>query len=181
MKRGMTWVVAILVAVVAYFVVSYNGLVNLDEKVNSSWAQVENNLQRRADLIPNLVNTVKGFAKQESDVLLGVTNARAGYAKAKTPGEYAAAEEQLRTSINIAVEAYPQLKSDANFRQLQDELAGTENRLAVARRDYNNTVQKYNNKIRRFPTNILSGMMGFEQREYFQIKEGTEEVPDVKF
>ncbi|AFS77961.1 LemA family protein [Gottschalkia acidurici 9a] len=163
---------------------SYNNLVQLDETTSAQWAQVENQLKRRADLIPNLVNTVKGFAQQEKDVLIGVTEARSGLEKAKTPGEMAQANDQLNTALsrlNVVVERYPELKSDQNFIRLQDELAGTENRITVARQDYNSSVKEFNTKIKSFPTRIIAGMFGFEEAEYFEVQEKDKETPKVEF
>lgn len=177
-------IVAILVLIGGSFAGSYNSLVRLDEETNSQWAQIENQLKRRADLVPNLVNTVKGFAKQEKDVLIGVTEARSGIEKAKTPGELAQANDQLTSALsrlNVVVERYPELKSNENFIRLQDELAGTENRIAVARKDYNDSAKVFNSRVRRFPTNILAGMFGFTQKEYFEIQEKDTETPNVEF
>lgn len=187
MKKTLIIVLVIIAAIlipVFMIIGSYNSLVSLDEQVNGSWAQVENQLKRRVDLIPNLVNTVKGFASQEKDVLIGVTEARSRLENASTPGEYAQANGQLNTALerlNVVVERYPDLKSNENFIRLQDELAGTENRIAVARKDYNESAQILNSKIRRFPTNIIAGMFGFEKREYFEIDESDKDVPEVNF
>ncbi|WP_352418408.1 LemA family protein [Proteiniborus sp.] len=187
MKKGLIILAVVIVILVAFgssIAGSYNGLVKLDEETNAKWAQIENQLQRRADLIPNLVNTVKGFAAQEENVLLGVTQARSRLETARTPGEYAEADAQLTTALerlNVVVEAYPELKSNENFIRLQDELAGTENRIAVARMDYNESAKILNNKVRSFPTNIIAGMFGFDQREYFEVSEQAKEVPKVDF
>lgn len=187
MKKGLLILAIVLVILIAFgstIAGSYNGLVRFDEETNAKWAQIENQLQRRADLIPNLVNTVKGFAAQEEDVLLGVTQARSRLETARTPGEYAEADAQLTTALerlNVVVEAYPELKSNENFIRLQDELAGTENRIAVARMDYNEAAKQFNNKVRSFPTNIIAGMFGFAQREYFEVSEQAKEVPKVNF
>lgn len=187
MRVGLIVLVVVLVIVIGFGAIiagSYNNLVRLDEETNAKWAQIENQLQRRADLIPNLVNTVKGFAAQEENVLLGVTQARSRLETARTPGEYADANAQLTTALerlNVVVEAYPELKSNENFIRLQDELAGTENRLAVSRMDYNESAKVLNRKIRSFPTNIFAGMFGFEQREYFEVSEQAKEAPQVNF
>lgn len=187
MKKSLiiTLVIVAIILVPVFMVIgSYNNLVKLDEQVNGSWAQVENQLKRRADLIPNLVNTVKGFAAQEQEVLIGVTEARSRLESASTPEEYAQANGQLNTALerlNVVVERYPELKSNENFIRLQDELAGTENRIAVARKDYNESAQIFNSKIRRFPTNIIANMFGFEKREYFEIDESDKDVPEVNF
>lgn len=187
MRTGLIILAVILVIVIAFGSViagSYNNLVRLDEETNAQWAQIDNQLQRRADLIPNLVSTVKGFAAQEENVLLGVTQARSRLETARTPGELAEADAQLTTALerlNVVVEAYPELKSNENFIRLQDELAGTENRIAVSRMDYNESVRKLNDKVRSFPTNIIAGMFGFDQREYFEVSEQAKEVPQVNF
>jgi len=180
------WLIPIvIVAILAVMMIpSYNSLVNSAENVNGKWSQVENQLQRRADLIPNLVETVKGFAAQEKEIFTQVAEARSKLAGAQTVGQAAQADQDLTGALGrlLAIaEAYPQLKSDANFRQLSDELAGTENRIAVARKDYNDAVQTYNASIRRFPTNIYAGIFGFDSREYFQAAEGANEVPKVEF
>lgn len=191
MKRGtiillvvVGLIVLIALSTFSFFKSTYNSLVNLDETVAGNWAEVENNLQRRYDLIPNLVNTVKGFANQEKDVLLGVTEARAKVGGAGSQDERINAENELSGALSrllLVVENYPQLKSDANFRQLQDELAGTENRLAVARKRYNDAVRNFNVQIRSFPQNIIAGMFGFEKKEFFEAPEESQEAPEVQF
>lgn len=180
------WLIPIAVVVILgmMLISGYNNLVKISESVNSSWSQVQNQLQRRADLIPNLVETVKGYAAQEKDIFTQVAEARAKLAGAATVGEAADADQALTGALGrlLAIaENYPQLKSDANFRALQDELAGTENRIAVARMDYNNSVQVYNAKIKTFPTSLYAGLFGFLQRDYFQASEKAGEVPAVDF
>jgi LemA protein len=177
-----------IVVVVAFLLVfafsSYNSLVAAEENVNSKWSQVENQLQRRADLIPNLVETVKGYAAHEQEIFTEVTRAREKLISAGSVAEKAQADAELTQALSrllAIVENYPTLKADANFRQLADELAGTENRIAVARMDYNNAVQRYNSKIRSFPTVIIARIMGFEKKEYFKAEEGAYEVPKVDF
>lgn len=188
MKNGiLPAVIAIVVilAVVALFIFgSYNGLVGAEENVNSKWSQIDNQLQRRSDLIPNLVNTVKGYAAHEQNIFTEVTKAREKLIGAGSVAEKARADAELSGALSrlLAIaENYPNLKADANFRQLADELAGTENRIAVARMDYNNAVQAYNSKIRRFPTVIIAGIFGFEKKDYFKAEEGAREVPKVDF
>ncbi len=167
------------------FASSYNKLISFEESINSSWAQVENVLQRRNDLIPNLVNTVKGYAGHEKEIFKKITDARAKLAGAKTINEKVKANSMLGSALGrlIAVaESNPQLKASANFQSLQDELAGTENRIAVERRRYNEVVRAYNITVRRFPSNIIAALMGFDKKEvYFEAEEGAEEVPEVKF
>ena len=196
-RRGLTLtiiVVAVVLLLVFWGVGQYNSLVVLDEQVNTSWSQVENQYQRRADLIPNLVETVKGYASHERETLEGVINARA---KASQPivqtgdgmtqeqlNQFQQAQGDLTSALNrlmVVVERYPELKADENFRQLQAQLEGTENRITTARMDFNNEAQQYNTKVRRFPTNIFAGLFGFRQRPYFQAEAGAEQAPQVKF
>jgi len=163
---------------------TYNNLVMLDEGVKAAWAQVENQLQRRYDLIPNYVETVKGFAKQERDVFIKVTEARSRVGGATTVPDKIEANNQLSSALSrllVVVEQYPQLKSDQNFLRLQDELAGTENRIAVERMRYNETVKTYNIKVRSFPTNILAGIFGFEKAAFFEVPEAAQALPKVEF
>ncbi len=177
-------ILIIVVVIASLFIGPYNKLVSLDEDVNKAYGNVQTTVQRRADLIPNLVNTVKGYAKHEEETLTNITNARAGIDKAKTPEELANANEELSQSlksINIMVEAYPDLKANQNFISLQDELAGTENRIAVARTDYNAVVGIYNKKVRSFPTSLLAKFKGFDQKEYFEAKAEAQDAPDVNF
>ncbi len=162
----------------------YNTLVSQREQVDAAWSEIDNQLQRRNDLIPNLVNTVKGFAAQEKSVLLGVTEARSRVAGAKTPSEKMAASNQLSGALArllVVVERYPELKSNQNFIRLQDELAGTENRIAVARMRYNEAVRAYNTTVKKFPTNLIAGWFGFETRPYFEVPKESKEVPKVEF
>lgn len=187
MKKGymaLLIVVVLVVGIIGFAVSTYNGLVTLNEDVNASLSQIDNQLQRRNDLIPNLVETVKGYANQEKDIFLGVAEARAKLAGSKTIGEKAVADGELNGALSrlLAIaENYPQLKSDANFRQLSDELAGTENRIAVARKDYNDVANGFNKKIKRFPTVLIASMLGFDSAEYFEATPGAAEVPDVNF
>jgi LemA protein len=187
LKNGFKAAIALLAifAVLGLFAFStYNGLVTSDEAVSSAWSQVENQLQRRLDLIPNLVNTVKGYAAHEETIFTEVTRAREKLIGAGSLAEMAEANQELSGALSrlLAIaENYPQLKADANFRQLSDELAGTENRIATARMDYNNAVQSFNTKIRRFPTVIFANMFGFERKDYFQAEEGASQVPNVDF
>jgi LemA protein len=167
------------------FVSRRNQMVVKREAVNSAWAQVDVVLQRRADLIPNLVETVKGFAQHETEVFDEIAKARAGYLNATTPAEKIAANSQLEASLAkvlVLTENYPQLKSNENFLRLQDELAGTENRIAVERRRYNQAVQDYNTFIGLFPNNIVASMSGFTRNDaYFKTEPGAREAPKVNF
>jgi LemA protein len=181
-------IIGIIIVVVlipySYLKSTYNTLVTMDESVKAAWAQVENQLQRRADLIPNLVETVKGFATQEKEVFIKVTEARSRVAGAGTISEKIEANNQLSSALSrllVVVERYPELKSNANFIRLQDELAGTENRISVERRRFNEEVRAYNTKIRSFPTNIVAGMFGFEKATFFEVPKEAQAVPKVKF
>ena len=163
----------------------YNGIVSKHETISAKWAQVENQLQRRNDLIPNLVNTVKGYASHEKTVFLEVTAARSQWAKAGTVDEKIKAAGQVDAALSrllLVAENYPNLKSNENFLKLQDELAGTENRIAVERMRYNEAVREYNITVRVFPGNIVAGMFGYKPAtEYFKAEEKAKLVPEVKF
>jgi LemA protein len=167
------------------YVSSRNEMVRKNEAIKQAWSQVDVVLQRRADLIPNLVATVKGYAQQEQKVFGDIANARAGLLNARTPGEKIAANGQLDGAIGrlLAIaENYPNLKSDRNFRALQDELAGTENRIAVERRRYNEALQDYNTYVGLFPNNIFAGWAGFQRNnDYFAASEGARVAPKVDF
>ena len=164
-----------------WFTGNYNSMVDLRENIRGSWAQVDNVIQRRADLIPNLVETVKGFAAQEQEVIGRVTEARAALGGARTPSERIAANDMLGGALSrllLVVENYPDLKSSQNFIRLQDELAGTENRIAVERRKYNTAVQLYNAAIAKFPANVVASMTGFAREDaYFETDEANREAP----
>lgn len=191
MSKGKIVLIVIAVVVVlgalslyGFFKGTYNRFVTLDEGVKSSWAQVENQLQRRFDLIPNLVETVKGYAKQEKDVLVEVTNARAKVGGAQTVPDKIGANNELSSALSrllVVVEQYPELKSNQNFLRLQDELAGTENRIAVERKRYNEAVQAYNVAIRSFPANLLAGLFGFAKAAFFEAPAAAKTAPPVKF
>jgi len=177
-------IIVLAVSVFSFFKGYYNQFVTLDEGVKSAWAQVENQLQRRYDLIPNLVETVKGYAKQEKDVLVEVTNARARVGGAATVPDKINANNELTGALSrllVVVEKYPDLKSNQNFLRLQDELAGTENRIAVERKRYNDAVQGYNVAIRSFPANLLAGMFGFGKATFFEAPAAAKATPQVKF
>ena len=184
MKKSL-WIVLAVVAVLAVWGYSvYNGLVEKEEAVHGAWSNVETQYQRRSDLIPNLVNTVKGYAAHESDVFKAVSDARAKLGGAKTVAETSQANGELSSALSrllMIAENYPELKANTNFLQLQDELAGTENRIAVARMDYNGAVQGFNAKIKSFPTVLYAGMFGFDARDYFKADESAKTVPQVQF
>mgnify|MGYP003408105439 FL=1 len=176
--------IVIIVVLVLMFIPSYNRFVDKEESVDQAYAQVENQLQRRLDLIPNLVNTVKGYANQEQEVIQSISEARANLAGANTPVDQANADAELTGALNrllIVVENYPDLKSNENFQQLMDELAGTENRLAVARKDYNDQVAEFNRSVKRFPGKLVAGVFNFDEKEYFKADEGAEKTPTVDF
>jgi LemA protein len=178
--------VVLLVVLIPYGYLkgTYNSLVRMDEQVKAAWAQVENQLQRRYDLIPNYVETVKGYAKHEKEVLLKVTEARSKVAGAGAISEKIAANNQLSSALArllVVVERYPDLKANVNFIRLQDELAGTENRISVERRRFNEMVRVYNTEIRSFPTNLVAGIFDFEKATFFEVPKEKQEVPKVKF
>ena len=185
-KKGMIIVIVVgLIVVLGIALISANNsLVSMEANVDAAFANIDTNLQRRADLIPNLVNTVKGYAAHEQAAIDSVTEARAALTGASTVEEKAAADSALTTALNnllVVVENYPDLKASANFTQLADELAGTENRIATSRRDYNNAVQEYNTAIRKFPTSLIAGLFGFTQKAYFQASGDAQNVPNVEF
>ena len=193
MKKGLIALVALGVLGVmllgalivgGLLVARYNSLVTANEQIDGAWAQVENVLQRRGDLIPNLVATVQGFADQEQEIFTDVANARSRLAGAVTPAEAGAANAGLTGALGrlLAIsENYPQLRSNENFIRLQDELAGSENRIAVERRRYNETVRTYNTQVQVFPTNMVAGLFGFLDRGYFEADEAAAQVPQVEF
>lgn len=188
MKKGIAILIAVLAVIgiiIGIISGSYNGLVNQQEEVENKQSVISVQLQRRADLIPNFVNTVKGYSDYEQKTYTAVTEARNAVAGAKTAGEQTKAAEQLDSAISVWVnavtEAYPELKANENYKALQDELAGSESRIATARKDYNDAAKAYNSSVRRFPKNIIAGMFGFEKVEYFEAQAGSESVPQVSF
>lgn len=194
MKKVTIIAIVAVVAIIVFWAISgYNSLVGMDENVSNQWANVETQYQRRADLIPNLVNTVKGYAAHEKETLEGVMAARSQATQIKvdptdlTPeklAEYQKAQGQLATALGklLAItENYPDLKANQNFLELQAQLEGTENRINVARKNFNDAAKTYNTTIRRFPKNILAGMFGFDKRAYFEAAEGAEQAPQVQF
>jgi len=188
---------AILIAVIIFVMFKnyYNNFVTLEEGVNEKWSQVENVYQRRADLIPNLVEVVKGYAEHERETLMGVTEARAKVGGQVNIGpevlnnpqalaKFQQAQGALTSALQrlmVVVERYPDLKADKRFGDLQVQLEGTENRIAVERRRFNESVRGYNTSVRRFPANMIAGMFGFQQKAYFQAEEGSSAAPEVKF
>lgn len=186
-KRKSRVLIIILVAiafVLLYLFSVYNSLVKAEENVKSKWSQVENQLQRRADLIPNLVNTVKGYAKHEKDIFEKLAEARSKLINSSTVEDKVKANEELSNALSrllAIVENYPDLKADQTFITLMDELSGTENRIAVARKDYNDAVRSYNTKIKVFPNVIIARMFGFEEKPYFKAEAEAQKVPTVDF
>lgn len=179
-----TIILIVLVAIVLLVILMYNGLIRLRNQVENSWAQIDVQLKRRYDLIPNLVETVKGYAKHEREVLENVTKARASMANANTVGEKAQANNMLTDTLKslfAVAENYPDLKANQNFLQLQEELSGTENKIAYARQFYNDIVMMYNTKIQTVPTNIIAGMFNFPKKELFETKGEEREPVAVKF
>lgn len=193
MKKSTIIIIVVAVVAIIWCVTSYNGLVKMDEGVGTAWSNVENQYQRRADLIPNLVNTVKGYASHEKETLDAVVSARSRatqmtvsandltpeklQAYQKAQGEVGAALGRL-----LAItENYPDLKANQNFLELQAQLEGTENRISVERRNFNEAAKEYNTAIRTFPRNLIAGMFGFEKRPYFEAEEGASKAPEVKF
>ena len=188
-NKGLIITIVVIVLVALWGILSYNGLVGMDENVSNQWANVETQYQRRSDLIPNLVNTVKGYAKHESQTLEAVMAARSQATQVKidpsncTPQQLAAyqkAQGDVTTALGklLAItENYPDLKANQNFLELQSQLEGTENRINVARKDFNDSAKEYNTSLRRFPRNIIASMFGFEKRNYFEAEAGAEKAP----
>ncbi len=192
-NKGLIITIVVIVLVALWGILSYNGLVGMDENVSNQWANVETQYQRRSDLIPNLVNTVKGYAKHESQTLEAVMAARSQATQVKidpsncTPQQlasYQKAQGDVTTALGklLAItENYPDLKANQNFLELQSQLEGTENRINVARKDFNDSAKEYNTSLRRFPRNIIASMFGFEKRNYFEAEAGAEKAPKVEF
>ncbi len=191
MKKAL-WVVGITIGIIALvgigscsYVISFrNQFVTMEENIKGQWAQVENVLQRRSDLIPNLVNTVKGFASQEKEIFISIAESRAKLSGAATIGDKIKAANGMSSALGrllVVVERYPDLKSNQNFMALQDELAGTENRITVERKRYNDSVRQYNTGLRRFPGNLIASSMGISQYPYYEVPKEKKEVPKVKF
>lgn len=192
-KGGIIIILAVLAVLVFWGIGSYNGLVASEEKLEKSWADVQNQYKRRADLITNLVETVKGYAQHESSTLEAVVNARSKASQISvdptnlTPEklqEFQAAQGELGNALNRLLmlrEAYPDLKANQNFLELQTQLESTENRITAAREAFNQEVQNYNTAVRKFPRNIIAGLFGFERKPTFKAEEGAEKAPEVKF
>ena len=193
MKKSTIILVAVIAALAMWAISAYNGMVKMDESVNTAWSNVENQYQRRADLIPNLVNTVKGYAAHEKETLEAVMAARSKATQMTvdadnlTPEklqEYQKAQGEIGAALGrlLAItENYPDLKANQNFMELQAQLEGTENRISVERRNFNEVARTYNTSIRTFPKSILAGMFGFDKRPYFEAEEGANKAPEVKF
>ena len=193
MKKSTIIIIAVVAVLAIWGVSSYNGLVKMDESVNTAWSNVENQYQRRADLIPNLVNTVKGYAAHEKETLEAVMAARSKATQMTidadnlTPEKlqaYQKAQGEIGSALGrlLAItEAYPDLKANENFKELQAQLEGTENRISVERRNFNETARSYNTAIRTFPRTLIASMCGFDKRPYFEAEEGANKAPEVKF
>ena len=193
MKKSTIILVAVIAALAMWVISAYNGMVKMDESVSTAWSNVENQYQRRTDLIPNLVNTVKGYAAHEKETFEAVVSARSKATQMTvdpenlTPEklqEYQKAQGEIGAALGrlLAItENYPELKANENFKELQAQLEGTENRISVERRNFNEVARTYNTSIRTFPKNILAGMCGFEKRPYFEAEEGANKAPEVKF
>ncbi len=187
MKKGLKIgiiIFAIIFILSIFVVTNYNSLVNKEESVENRFSDISVQLERRANLIPNLVSTVKGYTTHENEVIDSVTSAREKLMGASNVEDKADANEELTKALNnlfVIVEDYPDLKSNENFINLQDELAGTENRIAVSRKDYNDAVSTYNKAIKRFPGSIFAGIFGFDKKDYFEVSEGKDEVPEISF
>lgn len=193
MKKTWIIVIAVIAVIAIYFTSTYNSMVAQEEAVSTAWSNVENQYQRRSDLIPNLVNTVKGYAAHEKETFDAVVSARAKATQTTvsiddlTPEKmqaYQRAQGEVGSALSrlLAVtENYPELKANENFKELQAQLEGTENRISVERRKFNEIARGYNTAIRKFPRNIVAGMFGFEKHPYFEAEEGSEKAPEVKF
>ncbi len=193
MKKSTIGLIVVIGAIAMWLISSYNGMVKMDEDVSTAWSNVENQYQRRADLIPNLVNTVKGYASHEKETLEAVVAARSKTTQVTvdpenmTPEklqEYQKAQGEIGAALGrlLAItEAYPDLKANENFKELQAQLEGTENRISVERRNFNEVARSYNTAIRTFPRTIIAGMFGFDKRPYFEAEEGASSAPEVKF
>lgn len=185
-----TWIKSLIVVIIILIIIaipmisSYNNLVTLEQNVNVAQSNIDTQLQRRSDLIPNLVNTVKGYASQEKDIFTEIADARSKLAGANNITEQANADSELSGALSrllLVVENYPDLKSNQNFQDLSIQLEGTENRIAIARQDYNTAVTTYNTKVKSFPTKIISSLFGFQEKPLYKATEGAQQVPEVNF
>ena len=178
-------IVLIVIVLVGFYFSTYNSIVALEEKVDTQYSNISVQLERRADLIPNLINTVKGYMAHEEKIIKDIADAREKMTNASNIKEMSEANDQLTTALNnlnVVVENYPDLKASQNFINLQDELAGTENRISTARRDYNEAVKEYNTKIKTMPTSLVASMMGKQSKDYFEVSDKSKEaVPNVEF
>lgn len=193
MKKSTIIVIAVVAIIVIWGVSSYNGIVKMEETVNTEWSNVENQYQRRSDLIPNLVNTVKGYASHEKETFQAVVDARTKATQMTISADDLTPEkmqefQKVQGEVGSALgrllaitEAYPDLKANENFKELQAQLEGTENRISVERKKFNDAARSYNTAIRTFPRNLLAGMFGFDKRPYFEAEEGAEKAPKVEF
>ena len=183
-STGLIIVIVLVIAVIGFFLTNYNGMVNKSEKVDAKYSDIDTQLQRRTDLIPNLVNSVKGIMAHEQAAIDKITDARTKLVNAKSISEKADANSELTNALNsfiVIAESYPDLKANTNYTNLMDELAGTENRIATARKDYNDAVKDYNTYIKKMPNSIVAGIFNFNEKEYFKATEGANEVPQVNF
>lgn len=193
MKKTVIILLVLVVGLAIWAIPGYNHLVTMDENVGTAWSNVENQYQRRSDLIPNLVNTVKGYASHEKETLQAVMEARSKASQMQIKAEdltpeklqaFQKAQGEIGSALGrlLAIrEAYPNLKANENFRELQAQLEGTENRISVERRKFNDVARTYNTAIRQFPRNLLAGLFGFDKRPYFEAEEGAQKAPEVKF
>lgn len=177
-------IIAVIVLLIGTYITTYNSLISLKEQVDKEYSNISIQLERRADLIPNLVKTVKGYTKQEEKIIAEITEARKAITSANNIKEMSQADAKLTTalnSLNVIVENYPELKSNENFINLQDELAGTENRISVARKNYNDAAEQYNSKIKKIPANIIASISNMEQVDYFTVNKEKTAVPEIDF
>lgn len=177
-------IVLLIIILVSCYVSTYNNIIKLETNVDTEYSNISVQLERRADLIPNLINTVKGYMKHEESIINDITTAREKMVNANNAYDKNNANEELTkalNNLNVVVENYPDLKANQNFINLQDELAGTENRISTTRRDYNNAVKEYNTKIKSIPSSIVASMMGKKEKDFFQVSEDKKDVPEVNF
>lgn len=182
--RNILIVIALILAIALPSIGGYNNMISLEQKVNKAESNIDTQLQRRNDLIPNLVSTVKGYASQEKEIFTNIANARAKLSGAQNISEKAEADSNLSSALSrllVIVERYPDLKSSSNFKDLTVALEGTENRINIARQDYNSSVDKYNTTIKKFPNSIIAGIFRFQSKDYYKAQEGAKEVPKVDF